>query len=129
MKRIIANLFTRTHVENRLARRLKGSVVNLAMGESSGFSFLSVAIDRSQVRGEFLPDRLSGRRSLVLDPREAGTQGTLTRSGDLLPDGVSVTQIERAQERSKCESLERERAEHDRERGQHDQVAERKSRG
>ena len=46
MKRIIADLFARTHGENRLARRLKGSAVNVAVGESSGFPFFRIGIDR-----------------------------------------------------------------------------------
>ena len=72
MKRIIADLFTRTHGENSLARRLKGSVVHVAVGESSGLPFLRIGIEGSQVRDEFLPHRLCDRRSLILEPRKAG---------------------------------------------------------
>jgi len=61
MKRIIADLFTRTHRKNSLARRLKGSVVNVAMVESARFPFFRIAIGRSQVRDEFLPDRVCDR--------------------------------------------------------------------
>ena len=95
MKRIVADLFTRTHGENCLASRLKGPVVNVAVGESSGFPFFRSGIDGSQVRGELLSDRLCDRRSVMLEPRKARTQGAFTRSRDFVPDRVIVTQVER----------------------------------
>ncbi len=129
MKRIVADLVAGTHGENSLARRLKGSAVNVAVGESSGFPVFRIGVRRSQMRDEFLPDRLCDRRSVVLEPREPGTQGAFTRRADFVSDRVIVPQVERAQQGPERQSLEHERAEHDRERGQHDQVAKRKTRG
>ena len=83
MKRVVADLFTGTHGENRLARRLKGSAVHVAVGDASGFAFFRIGIDGSQVRDELLPDRLCDRRSVMLEPRQAGTQGAFTRGGRL----------------------------------------------
>jgi hypothetical protein len=97
MKCIIADLFTRTHGENGLTRRLKGSAVNISVGESSVLSFFGIGIDGSQVRDEFLPDRLCERRSVMLEPRKSGAQGAFTRCGDFVTDRVIVTQVERAQ--------------------------------
>src|SRR5712692_7456157 len=48
MKRIIADLVTCTHGENSLARRLNGSAVKVAVGESSGFAFFRIGIHGSQ---------------------------------------------------------------------------------
>ena len=59
------------------------------------------------MRGEFLPDRFCDRRSVMIESRKAGAQGALTRSADFVSDRVIVTQVERAQERPKGESLER----------------------
>ncbi len=116
MKRIIADLITRTHGKNSLACRLKGSAVRVAVGESSGLPFFRIGIDRSQMRDELLPDRICDRRSITLKLRQTGTQRAFTRCTDFVSHRVIVPQVEHAQERPKRESLERERAEHDGER-------------
>ena len=56
-------------------------------------------------------------------------QRAFTRRTQFAADRVIVLQIERAQQRLERESLDHQRAEHDGERGQHDQVAIRKRRG
>ena len=61
MKRVIADLFVRTHGENSLTRRLKRPAVYVAVGDSSRVPFVEIGVDRSQVRGEFLADRLCDR--------------------------------------------------------------------
>ena len=65
-------------------------------------------------------DRSSSKR------RKPGTQGAFTRRGDLVSDRIVVTQVERAQEGPSVSPWMRQRAEHHRERGEHDQVAIRK---
>src|SRR5437773_10253619 len=122
MKRIVADLVAGTHGENSLARRLKGSAVHVAVGESSGFSLFRIGIDRSQMRDEFLPYGLRDRRLVMRKPRKPGTQGACPRGTDFVSDRVIVLQVERAQKRPKCKALKRERTEDDRERGQHEQV-------
>ena len=61
MKGIVADFVAGAHGENGLARRVKSAVVNVAVGESSGFAFFRIGIHGSQMRGEFLPDRLCDR--------------------------------------------------------------------
>ena len=63
----------------------------------------------------------------MVERRKPGAQGSFTRRADFLSDRIIVPQVERAQQRPECQSLERERAEHDGKRGQHDQVAERET--
>ena len=96
MKRVIADLVTRTHGENSLARRLKGPAVKVGVGESPGFPFFSIGIDGSQMRDEFLPDRVCDRRSIMLELRQPGTQGAFTRCTDFVSDRVIVPQVEHA---------------------------------
>ncbi len=129
VKRVIANLFIRTHGENCLACRLKGSAAQVVVSVSSGFPIFRIAINGSQMGDEFLLHRFRHGRSVMLEFGEPGTQGAFTRSGDFVSDRVIVSQVERPQERPKGEPLERERPEHDCERGQHDQVAKWKGRG
>src|SRR2546425_3020785 len=106
MKRVVADLFTHPHGENSLARRLKGSAVTVAVGEPSGFAFFRIDINRSQVRDEFLSDRLCDRRSVVFETRKPGTQGAFTRRGDFVSDRIIVTQVERSEEHtSELQSL------------------------
>src|SRR6266550_4587411 len=101
MECIIADLVAGTHSEHSLARRLKGSAVNVAVSESSGFPFFRILIRRSQMRDEFLPDRLCDWRSVMLKPRKPGTQGACTRCTDFMSDRVIVPQVERAHKRTK----------------------------
>ena len=84
MKSVIADLFTRAHVENRLARRLKSTVVKVVVGGSFGLPFSRIRIDRSQVRGKFLPHRLGRWRSIVLEPwcTNAARRGGQQRGGE-----------------------------------------------
>ena len=96
MKRVIADLVARTHGEHGLARRLKGSAVKVAVGESSGFPVFGIGVHRSQMRDEFLPHRVGDRRSLPLEPRQTGTQGAFTRCADFVSDRVIVLQVEHA---------------------------------
>ena len=95
MKGIVADLVAGAHGENRLARRLEGAAVNVAVGESSGVAFFRIGVHRSQMRDEFLPDRLGDRRSVVLEPRQPGAQGALARRTDFVADRVVVPQVER----------------------------------
>jgi hypothetical protein len=96
MKCVIADLFTRTHGENSLARRLKGSAVHVAVGEASGDPFFRIGIDRSQVRDEFLPDLLCDRRLVMLELGKPSTQGAFTRGRYFVADRVIVVQVEHA---------------------------------
>src|SRR5258705_6051753 len=113
MKRVVSDLVTRTHGENNLARRQKSSAVKVAVGEASVFSFFRSGIYRTQMRDEFLPDGICDRRSVTLELRQPGAQSAFTRCSDLVSDRVIVPQVQQAQERSKSESLERERPQHD----------------
>src|SRR6266849_1732213 len=104
MKRIIADLVTRTHGKNSLACRLKGAAVKVAVGESSGFPFFRIGIDRSQMRDEFLPDCICDRRSITLKLRQPGTQRAFTCRTDFVSHRVIVLQVEHTQERPERES-------------------------
>jgi len=68
MKRIVADLLARAHGENSLARGQNSLAVDIAVGELSGVPFFGMGIDGSQVRDEFQPDCLGGRRSVMLEP-------------------------------------------------------------
>ncbi len=129
MKGVVADLVPGAHGKNFLARRLKRAAMNVGVGESSGFSLFEIGLRRSQVRDEFLPHRLGDRRSIVLKLRKPGAQGALTCGTHFTSDRVIVSQVEHAQKRPECKSLEHERAEHDGERGQHDQAPKWKSLG
>ena len=94
----------------------------------AGLACVALGVDRSEVRGEFLPDRVGGRRPIVVEAREPGLQRAFARRTHFVADRVVVTQIERAQERPQRQALEHQRAQDDRERGQHDQVAIREAR-
>ena len=70
MKGIIADLLTRTHGDDGLARCLQGFAMNVAVaGTSSAFL---VGLNRPQMCDEFLPDRFGDRRLVVLDLRQPG---------------------------------------------------------
>jgi hypothetical protein len=58
MEGIVADLVAGAHREHGLARGVQSPAVNVAMCESSGLALLRIGIHRSQVRDEFLPDRL-----------------------------------------------------------------------
>jgi hypothetical protein len=83
-KRVIADLSIRTHGENCLARRLKGSAMNVAVAESCDLSFFRIGIDGSQGRDELLPDHLCDRQSMELERRKPGTQGAFTSSASFV---------------------------------------------
>ena len=102
--------------------------MKVAMRQSSRLSVSGVGLDDSQVRDELLPHRLRNRRPVAFEPRESVTQGAFAGRGHLVSDRVIVAQVERAQQRPQRESLKSQRAEHDGERGQDDQVAKRKGR-
>jgi hypothetical protein len=123
VKGIVADLVAGAHRQDRLARRLEGPAVNIAVGQPPGVAGVRRGVLGSQVGDELLPDRIGDRRSVVLDPGQPGAQRAFARGADFMADRVIVPQVEPAQERLERESLERERAEHDGRRGQHDQVA------
>ena len=97
---------------------------------------------RGASRRRLLHDRARGARRAVnscrtasatgdrscSNARESGTQRAFTRRTQFAANRIIVMQIERAQERLERQSLDRQRAEDDRERRQHDQVAIRKRR-
>ena len=60
---------------------------------------------------------------------QSGAQGAFACRDHFLADGIIVLQIERSQERLERQSLDHERAEDNRERGQHNEIAIGKSRG
>ena len=93
-----------------------------------GVAGVSVRSVVCQMRRELLPDGVRDRRFVVRKARESGTQRAFTRRTQFATDRIVVMQIERAQERLERQSLDHQRAEDDRERGQHDQVAIRKRR-
>ena len=81
-----------------------------------------------QMRRELLPDGVRDRRSVVREARQSGPQRAFARRAHFAADRIVVVQVERAQQRLERQSLDHQRAEHHRERGQHDQVAIRKRR-
>ena len=74
-----------------------------------------------------LPDGVGHRRVIVREVRQPGLQRPLTCGADFATDRVAVVQIERAQQGLQRQALNHQRAQHDRERGQHDQVTEGKA--
>src|SRR5438034_304321 len=98
MKGVIADLVIGAHGVNFLACRLEGPAVDVAVNRSSGFPFCGIGVRRSQMRDEFLPDRLGDRRSIVLELRKPSAQGAFTRRTDFMSDRVIVSKIERAQQ-------------------------------
>jgi len=128
MKGIVADLTTAAHDVRFLARRRESPPMEIAVRGSSGLSFFWIGVGRSQMRDEFLAHGLSDRRSIVVKNSKPRTQRAFTRGDHFVTDGVVVSKVERAQERAKGEALKDQRAEDDRERRKHNQVAVRKRR-
>ena len=79
------------------------------------------------MRGELLPDGVRGWRGIVVQARQRRLQRAVARGAALLADRIVVVQIEGAQQRLEREPLDDQRAEHDAERGEHDEVADTES--
>ena len=128
MKGIVADLVVGTHGENGLPGRFRAArwISPVAEREAA----LRSAFVRSSARRAVNSCRTSsaiGDRSsakLASPARNARSRA----AAQLAADRIIVMQIERTQERLERQSLDRQRAEDDRERGQHDQVAIRKRR-
>ena len=129
MKRIVADLVAGAHGENGLPRRLQRrrdeSRCARSAAASSGLP-RSVRWPRCAVNSCRTASATGDSSCAKLASPACNARSRAARS--FAADRIVVTQIERAQQRLQRQSLDHQRAEHDGERRQHDQVAIRKRR-
>src|SRR4051794_27749454 len=126
MERIVSDRVAGPHGENGSPGSSNGRAMNVAMSTASFSAGFGFDAHRSKVGREFLPDQIRNRRSIAVEARKAGLQGPFACGVHFMADRIVVGQRDRPEERLERQSLEHERAEHDRERRHHNEVAERK---
>jgi hypothetical protein len=96
MKGVVADFVACPHVQNFLARRLKGPAVNGAVCVAYARALVALPACGRQMNRELLADRFSDWRRIALETRQARTQGALTRRPQFTANRVIVVQVERA---------------------------------
>ncbi len=82
-----------------------------------------------ELRGQLLPDRVRDGRFVTREARQRALQRAIARHTQFTPDRIVVLKMEPVKQRLERHPLDHQRAEHDDEGGEDDQIAVREPRG